>query len=74
MRRRELNERTTIEADDIRVSQQIVQRLALVLGVPVDDRDPFVHLACTAAQHRRMPISPAQSPLPPSEIGLEDLS
>src|SRR5215216_3374201 len=63
-----------IEADDIRPSQQIAERLALALGVPVDDRDAFVHLARTAAQHRRTPVSPAQSPLLPSEIGLEDLS
>jgi len=63
-----------IEADDLRPSQQIAERLALALGVPVDDRDAFMHLARTAAQHRRTPASPAQSPLLPSEIGLEDLS
>ena len=63
-----------IEADDLRPSQQIAERLALALGMPADDRDAFMHLARTAAQHRRTPVSPAQSPLLPSEIGLEDLS
>src|SRR3954447_18308024 len=62
-----------IEADDLRPSQQIAERLALALGVPVDARDAFVHLARTAAEHHRTPGSPAQSPLLPSEIGLEDL-
>src|SRR5258706_892517 len=63
-----------IEADDLRPSQQIAERLALALGVPVEDRDAFMHLARTAVQHRRTPVSPTQSPLLPSEIGLEDLS
>jgi WD40 repeat protein/transcriptional regulator with XRE-family HTH domain len=63
-----------IEADALRPSQQIAERLAMALGIPLDDRATFVRLARTAAL---ADVSPSPLPTPPvllEEIGLEDLS
>ncbi len=62
-----------IEADALRPSQQIAERLAMALNIPLEERAAFVRLARTAAP------SPDPSPLPTppvlrEEIGLEDLS
>lgn len=63
-----------IEADTMRPSQQIADRLAMALGVPVGERDLFVRLARTRSVVQQQP-SPLPTPRPLiEEIGDEDLS
>ncbi|MBI1876819.1 MAG: protein kinase [Chloroflexi bacterium] len=63
-----------IEADALRPSQQIAERLAMALGIPLDDRAAFVRLARTAALADASPSPLPTPPVLPEEIGLEDLS
>lgn len=59
-----------IEADDIRPSVQIAQRLAEALGVPQEEERAFVRLA-----RMEKPVTPIPPPLPElGEIGSGDLS
>lgn len=63
-----------IEADALRPSQQIAERLAMALGIPLEERAAFVRLARVAAL---ADVSPSPLPTPsvlPEEIGQEDLS
>ena len=63
-----------IEADDIRPSRQIAERLAMALNIPQEERAKFVRLARLSALADR---SPPPLPTPPpslEEIGLDDLS
>src|SRR5512147_596559 len=63
-----------IEAGDLRPSQQIAERLAMALAVPLEDRADFVRHA-RAVQPGGRPIEPTPTPqVMPEEIGLEDLS
>ncbi|HLF02348.1 MAG TPA: protein kinase [Anaerolineales bacterium] len=60
-----------IEADDLRPSVQIAERLAMALAIPLDDRAEFVRRARTARPE------PAEIPTPApalDEIGREDLT
>lgn len=61
-----------IEADDLRPSQQIAERLAMALAIPLDDRAEFVRRARTT---RPEPAAPVPTPAPTlEEIGGDDLS
>ncbi|GAB4416466.1 MAG: hypothetical protein Fur0044_11840 [Anaerolineae bacterium] len=63
-----------IEAGTLRPSQQIAERLAMALGIPLEERATFIRLARTASAAEP---SPSPLPTPPvllEEIGLEDLS
>src|SRR5512143_2995657 len=63
-----------IEADALRPSQQIAERLAMALGIPLEERAGFVRLARIAIF---ADVSPSPLPTPPvlpEEIGQEDLS
>jgi len=61
-----------IEADDLRPSVQIAERLAMALAVPLDDRAEFVRRARAV---RPEPAIPLITPTPaPEEIGREDLT
>jgi WD40 repeat protein/serine/threonine protein kinase/DNA-binding XRE family transcriptional regulator len=62
-----------IEADDLRPSVQIAERLAMALAIPLDDRAGFVRRARAA---RPEPAdAPAPTPAPAlEEIGQEDLT
>ncbi len=63
-----------IEADALRPSVQIAERLAMALGIPLEERADFVRLARTATLETPQP-SPLPTPRPlPQEIGEEDLS
>lgn len=62
-----------IEADDLRPSQQIAERLAMSLGIPLDDRAVFVRLARSQHPDRAAPTPLTPTPTP-EEIGGEDLS
>ena len=63
-----------IEAGDLRPSQQIAERLAMALAIPLDERAEFVRQA-RSVQLPGRPIEPAPIPqVMPEEIGLEDLS
>jgi WD40 repeat protein/transcriptional regulator with XRE-family HTH domain len=62
-----------IEADDLRASVQIAERLAMALAIPLEERAEFVRWARS--------VKPASSELPPvtppplmEEIGREDLT
>ncbi len=63
-----------IEADALRPSQQIAERLAMALNVPLDDRAAFVRLARTSSLDTPSPPSLPTPPVEPSEIGEKDLS
>lgn len=62
-----------IEADDARASVQIAERLAMALGIPLDERAEFVRRARAV---RPDPVeSPLETPAPAlDEIGREDLT
>src|SRR5690349_4763677 len=62
-----------IEADDLRASVQIAERLAMALAIPLDERAEFVRRA--RAVHPEASELPSVTP-PPSmeEIGREDLT
>jgi serine/threonine protein kinase/DNA-binding XRE family transcriptional regulator len=63
-----------VEAGDLRPSQQIAERLAMALAVPLDERADFVRQA-RSVQPGGQPIEPTPTPqVMPEEIGLEDLS
>jgi WD40 repeat protein/transcriptional regulator with XRE-family HTH domain len=63
-----------IEADALRPSQQIAERLAMALAIPLEERAAFAHLARSASLADQSPPSlPTPSPTP-EEIGREDLS
>ena len=61
-----------IEADDLRPSVQIAERMAMALNIPLEERAAFVKLART----ERTPFEePKVTPMPAfEEIGSEDLS
>ncbi len=64
-----------IEADDLRPSQQIAERLAMALAIPLEERAAFVRLARAMRPDRAAPTPPTVTPTPaPEEIGQEDLS
>jgi len=61
-----------IEADDLRPSVQIAERLAMALNIPLEERSAFVRLART---ERPALDEPSVTPMPAlEEIGSEDLS
>src|SRR5574341_1412936 len=60
-----------IEADDLRPSVQIAERLAMALTIALEERAAFVRLA----RAERAPEPPTPTPAPAlEEIGAEDLS
>ncbi|HEX6385132.1 MAG TPA: protein kinase, partial [Anaerolineae bacterium] len=61
-----------MEADSLRPSVQIAERLAMALNIPLEDRAAFVRLARAShlAEPPPIPVPPLQS----EEIGLADLS
>ncbi len=60
-----------IEADDLRPSVQIAERIAMALNIPLEERSAFVKLA----RIERVFEEPHITPMPaPEEIGSEDLS
>lgn len=62
-----------IEADDARASVQIAERLAMALGIPLDDRAEFVRRARAVRPDLVEP--PLETPAPAlDEIGREDLT
>ena len=63
-----------IEANSLRPSVQIAERLAMMLNIPMEERANFVRLARTAhLDTPEPPPTPTPPPLP-DEIGGEDLS
>lgn len=63
-----------IEADALRPSQQIAERLAMALGISLEERAAFVRLARVAALADASPSPLPTPPVLPEEIGQEDLS
>jgi WD40 repeat protein/DNA-binding XRE family transcriptional regulator len=63
-----------IEADALRPSQQIAERLAMALAIPLEERAAFARLARMASLADRSPPSLPTPPPTPEEIGREDLS
>jgi WD40 repeat protein/transcriptional regulator with XRE-family HTH domain len=63
-----------IEADALRPSQQIAERLAMALNIPLEERAKFVRLARAALSDTPEPRPLPTPPLDPEEIGEEDLS
>jgi WD40 repeat protein/transcriptional regulator with XRE-family HTH domain len=62
-----------IEADDLRPSVQIAERLAMALAIPLDDRAKFVRQA--RAARPELADAPAPTPAPAlEEVGQEDLT
>jgi transcriptional regulator with XRE-family HTH domain len=47
-----------IEADDLRASVQIAERLALALGIPLEERAEFVAKAPSTAASELPPVTP----------------
>src|SRR5262249_46089032 len=60
-----------IEADSLRPSRQIAERLATALEVPPHERDDFMRLARATPQ---MVAPPAPPPIPPSSAKLDNRS
>jgi WD40 repeat protein/DNA-binding XRE family transcriptional regulator len=63
-----------IEADALRPSQQIAERLAMALAIPMEERAAFARLARMASLADRSPPPLPTPPPTPEEIGREDLS
>src|SRR5512135_2691904 len=63
-----------IEAGDARPSQQIAERLAMALAIPLDERAGFVRQARSVHPDDRLPEEPLTPQVMPEEIGHEDLS
>ena len=63
-----------IEAGDLRPSQQIAERLAMALAIPLEDRAEFVHQARAALPGGREPVPTPTPQVAREEIGWEDLS
>ena len=63
-----------IEADTLRPSVQIAERLAVVLDIPLDERAAFIRLARTDSLTERFPPPLPTPPVMPEEVGEEDLS
>jgi WD40 repeat protein len=63
-----------IEADALRPSQQIAERLAMALNIPLDERSRFVRLARMVLHDTPEPPPLPTPPPTPEEIGKEDLS
>src|SRR4029453_2205444 len=61
-----------IEADDLRASLQVAERLAMALAVPLEERAALVRLARSVL--RSAPAPRSTPPLAFEEIGQEDLS
>ncbi len=60
-----------IEADDLRPSVQIAERIAMALNIPLEERSAFVKLARTERVFEEQHVTPMPRP---EEIGSEDLS
>ena len=63
-----------IEADALRPSRQIAERLAIALAVPPAEQANFVQLARTASLIDRLPRPIPTPPLMPGEVGQQNLS
>jgi DNA-binding XRE family transcriptional regulator len=63
-----------IEADSLRPSIQIAERLAMVLNIPLEERADFIRLARTQSPDTPIPPPTPTPPPLPEEIGEEDLS
>src|SRR5689334_4775711 len=63
-----------IEADELRPSQQIAERLAMAVAIPLDGRAEFVRLARQAQRAAHAQTTTPTPPPMPAEIGAEDLS
>ena len=63
-----------IEAGDMRPSTQVVERLAMALDVPLEERADFARLARAAALRTPPPLPTPTPPPALTEIGQEDLS
>ncbi|MCP4424585.1 MAG: helix-turn-helix transcriptional regulator [Chloroflexi bacterium] len=63
-----------IEADSLRPSQQIAERLAAALTIPAEERIAFVRLARVSAHTTPSPPPMPTPPVLPEEIGEEDLT
>jgi serine/threonine protein kinase/DNA-binding XRE family transcriptional regulator len=63
-----------IEADALRPSQQIAERLAMALAIPLEERAAFVRLARMSMLADSSPPPLPTPPPTPEEIGREDLS
>jgi WD40 repeat protein/transcriptional regulator with XRE-family HTH domain len=63
-----------IEAGDLRPSQQIAERLAMALAIPLKDRAEFVQQARLVQPGGRLSEPTPTPQVMPDEIGLEDLS
>lgn len=62
-----------IEADDLRASVQIAERLAMALAIPLDERAEFIRRA-RAVQPESSELPPVTPPPSMEEIGREDLT
>ena len=60
-----------IEADDLRPSVQIAERIAMALNIPLEERSAFVKLARAERVFEEAHVTPMPRP---EEIGSEDLS
>lgn len=63
-----------IEADTLRPSVQIAERLAMALAIPLEERAGFIRLARTLSLADPSPPPLPTAPVTPEEIGREDLS
>ncbi len=57
-----------IEADELRPSREMAQRLAEALQVPEDERARFVHFARDEGQWDKPDLETAVLPIPPAEV------
>ncbi|MGH6961717.1 MAG: protein kinase domain-containing protein [Dongiaceae bacterium] len=63
-----------IEAGDLRPSQQIAERLAMALAIPLEERAEFVRQARAVLPGGREPVPTPTPQVAREEIGREDLS